>query len=146
MNLKKIRDLDIAKKPFDYSKDIEEDLDYSKWTGYIDMYSDYFIWDEDTEDGRLQLNSLDKIPEWAREKVLIGLNKGRCFAEFDKKKNHYLLSVAVHTELKRIRVTFERIPTIDDLKRFLDMANYLDAYLLNNGNEIIDEEFIENYK
>jgi hypothetical protein len=29
-----------------------------------------------------------------------------------------------------------------DLLRFLDMANFLDAYLLNNGIEIIDEKVL----
>jgi hypothetical protein len=31
---------------------------------------------------------------------------------------------------------------LSSYKRLLDMANYLDALLLYNGNEIIDEEVI----
>jgi hypothetical protein len=44
---------------------------------------------------------------------------------------------------KSIGISFERVPNLNDIKRFLDLANYLDAYLLNNGKTIIDEKVIE---
>lgn len=48
-----------------------------------------------------------------------------------------------HRELKYIVVSFEKKVEIKDLRLFLDMANYLDAYLLKDGTEIIDEKVID---
>ena len=142
MNLKKIRELDIAKKKFDFSNKSDEELNYAKWIDYIQKQTDYFTWEENTVNGKEILANLDKIPHWAKERRLISLNKRTAYAEFDNMKDYYNVIAIFRSEYNRIGINFERIPTIEDLKRFLDMANYLDAFLLSNGNDIIDEEYI----
>lgn len=143
MNLKKVRDLDIAKNPFGLSSEIKEALDYQRWTKFIDSHLDYFIWRENTSEGIKTLANIDKVPESFREGVLVGLNKIVAYAEYNQKKGYYDLNVGYLKEYKRIVISFERSPTIEDLKRFLSMANNLDALLLKDGKQIIDEKMIE---
>ena len=147
MILKKVRDLAIAKSTFFFTTEginLKEDINYTKWVEYINNHLDYFIWSEDTEEGQSTLANIDKVPNWARERVLNSLNKNSCSAEFDTKKKCY--NIVINRYDKRIGIAFERIPNVDDLNRFLDMATYLDALLLNNGKEIINEKVIENLK
>ena len=143
MHLKKIRDLQIAKNKLDIFV-VNEELDYSKWVEYVMQHSDYFIWDEDTEEGKLTLANIDKVPENFRERVLGGLNKTGCYAEYNDKRMHYDIHVSFFSEYNYIGVGFERPLIVNDLRKFLDMATYLDAYLLNdNGKDIIDEKVIK---
>jgi hypothetical protein len=143
MNLKKVRDLDIAKNSFGFSSEIKESLDYNKWIEFIDSQLDYFTWRENTAEGIETLNNINQIPESFREGVLQGLNKVVAYSEYNQKKGYYDLNVGFSKENKRIRISFERPPTIKELKRFFSMANHLDALLLKDGKEIIDEKIIE---
>jgi hypothetical protein len=147
MNLKKTRDLHIAKSSIFYAPDginAEGGIDHLKWVDYIDSRADYFIWSEHTEEGSDTLANIDKVPEWARECVLASLNKNVCYAKYDSQRERYNIVVANSTQ--RIGIVFEKTPTIDDLELFLDMANHLDAFLLSNGNEIIDRKTIEDLR
>jgi hypothetical protein len=141
MDIKKIRDLDIAKEPFNLSSEIKSAVDYCKWVDYISKHT-LFVWYEDTDAGKNILANIDKIPDNFKDSILTLLNKVRCFSAFNSKKNTYNISVGYSKESKKISISFERPPKRKDLKLFLDMANYLDALLLNHGNEIIDEEVI----
>jgi len=144
MDLKKIRDLDIAKNKVDFVNENNEQLDYLRWIDYIENHSEYFIWIENTVEGKETLANIDKVPESFRDRILDGHDKKACNAEFDPVKGYYNIRVAFYLEYNRIRIDFERTPNALDLKRFVDMAKYLDAYLLNNGNEIMDDTVLEN--
>lgn len=141
MNLQTIQELAIASNQFDFSKDIDENIDHSKWIEYVNRYHKYFIWAEDTEEGKATLAKIDKVPESFRERTLKAYNKNRCYAEYNNVKKYY--DVVVSNYDRKISISFERKITKEDLTRFLDMANSLGAYLLNNGSEIIDERIIE---
>lgn len=141
--MKKIKDPWIAKEKFNNINKIEKKLDYKKWVEFIDNRKDYFIWYEDTESGIYLKNNMDKVPEWAKEKALRSLNKTNSYAEFNKKKGYYEISVCFNEELNVISTSFQKKITIKHLKILLEMANYLDALLLNNGTQIIDEKVIE---
>jgi hypothetical protein len=144
ITLKKIKDLDIAKNQFDFLKDIKKPLDYSKWVQYINNNPDIFIWYEDTPDGIDAKQNIDKIPDKFKECTMALLNKVRCFTDFNKKKNIYNMSFGCSkNNNETVAISFNKVPTIKDLKLCLDMANYLDAYLLHNGKTIIDEKIIE---
>jgi hypothetical protein len=144
MNIKKIEYLDIAKNKINFAaNNIGEELDYSKWVEHIMQHSDYFIWDEDTKEGKHTLAEIDKVPENFRERVLRSLNKIGCYAEYNNKKGYYDINVGFLSEYNRISINFERPLTVNDLKRFLDMATYLDALLLSHGKDIIDKKVIE---
>lgn len=145
MAIFKTRDLYIAKHKINFVEDINDELDYLKWVEYIESYPDYFIWYEKTEKGEQTLANIDKVPEKFKERVLNGLNKKGCYAEYNDDKKGYNIYVGYFPEYNRIRIGFEREITINDLRRFLDMANYIDALLLNNGTEIIDERIGDFY-
>lgn len=139
----KIRDLDIAKNQFDFDGDIEESVDYQSWVNYIDNNPQLFVWFEDTKDGKEVLSKIDSFPLKMQQSLLSLLNRVRCFAKFNSKKGYYDLSVACSSESKRVSISFERKPTMEELRLFLDMANYLGAYLLLDRKKIIDAEVIE---
>jgi len=142
MELNKIRELEIAKQPFDISKACPEELNYPDWVKFIERYD--FVWREDTEDGRKELKNISNIPESFRARVLQSLDKRTAFYDFDKNENQYRFILTYRSEFNYVGINIESKLSIEDLIIFVKMANYLDAYLLNNGTEIIDEKFLEN--
>ena len=142
-NIRKIQDLKIASEKFDVFNKIHlKELDYKKWKNYINN-SDLFIWYEDTENAKNILANIDSVPIDFKDTVLSNFNKTRCYMEYNFKKKYYNITIVFYAELKYIKISIERKVKIEDLRLFLDMANYLDAYLLYNGNEIIDEKIID---
>lgn len=141
MNFKKIKELTIAHCTYNYLSDIKKNIDYNTWVDYINSNFEIFIWAEDTKDGKQNLANIDKVPESFRERVLIAHNKHRCFADFDIKKQSYNIVVSFYD--KKIGINLNRTPKLEDLKIFVQMAKHLDALLLKDGTEIIDEKVIE---
>ena len=146
MKLTKNTDFRIAKELL---KDVftkTEPLDNDKWVQFVENHSDYFIWNEDTEDGKKTLENINKISEDFKERVLESLNKTSCYAEFDYKNQRYNLFVGFYNSLNYIKIQFSRTPKSEDLRIFVEMAKYLDAFLLKDGKTIIDEKMIESLK
>lgn len=142
MNLRDIKDPTIAKEKYKWSHQVQNKLDYDKWVEFIEKNKDYFTWDEDTPDGIHLRQNLDKVPEWAREGISNSA-KVKALAELNTNKGWHEIVVDFHKDFGIVKTTFMKKITKAHLCRLLEMANYLDAYLLNNGNEIIDEKFIE---
>ncbi len=144
IDIKKIKELDIATGAFDFfDKSKLRDLNYEKWVEFIEMNSIYFIWYSDTESGKKLADSIQKMPMENRKAYLDLLEKYRCEAEYDSKKKHYLINVTFYEELKYISVSFERKVEIKDLELYYEMANYIDAQLLYKGKYLIDKKVIE---
>jgi len=120
-----------------------EPLDYDKWISFIDNNFNYFIWNENTAEGKKSLQNINNVPEDFRERILATLNKGICFSEFNEEKRLYDISVTFYEELNWITIQFARTPKLEDLKIFVEMAKYLDALLLVDGTRIIDEKMTE---
>lgn len=139
--LKNIRELDIASEKFNFSDEISRAIDYTKWVEFIE--SNDFIWFERTDEGITIIEELETIPNDFRSSFLTMLNKVRCFRSFNIKKGKYEISVGYSKESKKVSISFERAPKVEDLRLFLEMANYLDALLLKDGKEIIDEDVIK---
>lgn len=142
MKIKNIKNLSIAKEVYNQARFIINKLSYEKWIDYIDNHQDYFTWEDDTPNGIYRRNNIDKIPEWAKEGIL-NSQKTKAFAEFNNKKGWYEIVFSFHKDFGIITTTFQKKITIKHLKILLEMANYLDALLLNNGTQIIDEKVIE---
>jgi hypothetical protein len=138
----KIKDPSIAKETYEQARFVQNKLSYEKWVEYIDAHQDYYTWEDDTPDWIHLIENINKVPEWAREGIL-NSHKVRVLAEYNKKKGWHEIDLAFHRDLGIITTTFQKSITQEHLKRLLDLANYLDAYLLNNGNEIIDEKVIK---
>jgi hypothetical protein len=139
--MKKIKDPWIAKEQFSNLNLIKERLDYDKWVKYIEKNSNYYVWYENTIDGIYLRENIDKVPEWAREGIL-NSSKEKVLAEFNNKKGYYEIVLQFNKEFGVISSTYMRKITKEHLMRLLEMANYLNGFLLNNGNEIIDERII----
>lgn len=121
-------------------------LDYEKWTNFIDTTSHGFIWKEKTEEGQILLRDIGQIPEDFRARVLGSLNKILCFKDYNNKTKTYNISAGFNNSCNWISIQFARNPNSDDLKIFLEMANYLDALLLYKGTQIISEQLLaENF-
>jgi hypothetical protein len=133
MNSKESVDLTIAREPLGPAKQITRKLDYQKWQAYVSSNAAYFIWAEDTPEGKSTLANLDKVPASFRERVLSAYNKARCFAELNASKNQYNVSMTFHDDLNRITVAFNRPVTRTDIQRFSDLAAHLEAFLFANG-------------
>ena len=142
MNIKNIKDPSIAKEKFDYRLKIKEHLPYERWVEFINSKSDYFTWLEDTVEGKETLKNIEKIPESFREGVLKGHNKLKACAEKKKKKGYYEFIIQYNKKFGHVSTTFMKPIEKEHLKLLLEMAKYLDAYLLNNGTEIIDENVL----
>jgi hypothetical protein len=118
-------------------------LNYEKWVEFVDKNQDNFIWYENTKSGLEAKANIDKVPEDFKERVFASLNKVRCFKEFDEEKGYYNINCGFSSANNWISIGFERTPKLEDLKIFVEMAKYLDALLLKDGTEIIDEKVIE---
>jgi len=143
MNFKKIKDPWIAKEKFSNISKVTTKLSLDKWVGFVESHLDYFTWLEETDKGKRTLANLESIPESFREGVLKSHNKQQACAEFNRNKGYHELIVQFNNRLGVIGTTFQKPITRDHLRMLLAMANHLDAYLLNNGTEIIDERVIE---
>lgn len=142
ITLGKLRYLDIDKESFNFIYSNSGLIDYQKWINYIEANKKTFVWKEDTEYGKGILKRIDTVPVKIQNDLKDSLNKVRCYAKFNAKKNDYDISATCDKKKKRVFISFERRPKIDGIKIFLDMANHLDALLLYRGNHIIDEKVI----
>lgn len=139
----KISDPWIAKEKFKNLSKIEKKLSHDLFVEFIEKYKDYFIWQEDTEEGKKTLIGLSEIPESFREKITNIHNKRWANAEFNSKKGYYEVILKFNQRLGVISTTFQKKIRKHHLELLLEMANYLDAHLLNNGTEIIDESYLD---
>ncbi|MBL6446724.1 hypothetical protein JMN32_10400 [Fulvivirga sp. 29W222] len=146
MILKNIKAPTIAKEKYKWSNQIHNKLSYELWVNFIDDNQDYFTWLESTEIGKERLLNIDNIPISFRKGTLEQLQKGQALAEYNEKKGYHEIIIDFHKEFGMVHTTFMKPITKDHLRILLDMANYLEAYLLNNGTEIIDEKALESLK
>lgn len=134
----------IAKKPYNLiENESNGNVEYSKWVEFIDRHQDQFTWKENTSEGMATLSNIDKVPESFKQRVLTSLNKAACFKEFNTNKGYYNINLGFNFVNNRVSISFERTPKLEDLKFFVDMAKHLDALLLKDGKEIINDRMIE---
>jgi len=137
----------IRKEPYSLiGNENNGNVEYSKWIEFIDRHQDQFIWYENTKAGIEILSNIDKVPESFKERVVTGLNKCTCFKEFDDKKGYYNINCSFSSTNNWVSIGFERAPKLNDLKIFIEMAKHLDALLLKDGKDIIDEKVIEGHQ
>ncbi len=132
-------ELSIAKEKYKYSNQVKERVSYERWVQYIDANQSYYSWLEETEVGKERVSNIDKIPLAFREGILLQLNKSQALAEFNLKKGYHEIVVDYHGDTGVISITIMKKVIKEHLKEFLNMAQSLDAYLLNHGDEVIDD-------
>ena len=139
--------LTIAKKPYTLiGEDTIDEIDYSKWAGFIEANNEYFIWYENTDDGKEALKTIDKVPDWAKERVIYSLSKKRACSTNKLMKYPTDLVVAYSESDNRVGISLEKDLNKEVAAILISMAKYLDALLLKNGSEIIDEKVLEKLK
>jgi len=142
----KLIDPTIALEKYQFLSDIKQRIQKQDWIDAIESRSDRFIWLEDTPGGKSTMASIDSIPEKFREKVERLHNRTEACAEFNQKKGVFDMKLGYLESYGALYSSFEKTITKQDLRLMLSIADELGAYVLNNGNQIIDKEFIENYK
>jgi len=141
--MKKIKDPSIATEKYDHRMNFKEPVSYNKWVEYIENNKDYFVWTEDTEKGKKISANIDQISEVIREGVLRTLNKRQACAEYNERKGYHEVLVTYIDKFGKISTTFMKRINRKHLQILLDMATYLDALLLNNGRQIINQDIID---
>ncbi|MGL1889437.1 MAG: hypothetical protein OCD76_23180 [Reichenbachiella sp.] len=139
MKLKRRSNITIAKSLMPTANTVLEPLDYQKWKYFIENHSDYFIWNEDTAEGKRIIEKINEFSERLKVKVLATLNKGICFSELNNVTEKYNISVTFYEELNWVAIQFSRTPKPKDLQIFVKMAASLDAHLLIDGTTIIND-------
>lgn len=138
MELKDIKSLWISKELFDYAGNVKSKISYTQWVEYVEFNQDYYLWLEDTEEGKDILSNIEKIPESFREGVMRAHNKSKVVAEFNKRKGFYEVSANYNHELGIISISIQKKIERVHLEKFLAMAKHVDSLLLNNGTDVID--------
>lgn len=74
------------------------DIDYKKWIDFIESHKDYFIWYEDTEEGKEVLKNIDEIPEDFKSRVSYSLSKTNayCTKKLSKNFGDYIVKYAIN--------------------------------------------------
>lgn len=138
-----VKDPWIAKETFNFVFEITKKLNYDLWVEFVTNNKNYFDWKEETELGAELLQNIGMFPEEFREGILGSLHKTQACAEFNIHNGYYEVILTFNKQFGIISTTFQKKIKPHHLRMLLDMATYLDAYLLHNGTEIIDESFIE---
>jgi len=133
----------IAKNKMTNANTVLERLDYQKWIGFVENHSDIFTWKENTTEGIQIIKDIDNVPEDFKERVLASLNKISCYANFNKQKKTYDIYAGFNSKFNWITISFASTLKLEDLRVFVEMANHLDALLLKDGTDIIDERVID---
>ncbi|RKF03595.1 hypothetical protein C8N26_1985 [Tenacibaculum lutimaris] len=143
MKLNKIRNIEIAKEKYEWVNDVKIKVDYKKWVEFIDNNQDYFIWDENTKSGIHLRENMDKVPKNFRV-PLSSISKTKAHSNYNEKEEYYETRILYHKEFGIIIIKFENKPKRRDVEIFIEMAEYLEAYLLIDGTKIITREDLDN--
>ena len=119
------------------------DIDYKKWIDFIESHKDYFIWYEDTEEGKEVLKNIDEIPEDFKSRVSYSLSKTNAYCTKKLSKNSWDCIISYNIE-NNISVHLEKKITKPIAEILLEMANYLEAkIIIDDKKEFISLEQLE---
>jgi hypothetical protein len=81
---------------------------------------------------------MDKVPDWAKERVLYSLDKKNAYSTNKIIKNPYDFVVIYSTSDGMITISIEKKMSKEIAKILLEMAEYLEGKLIINGTKILD--------
>ena len=118
------------------------DIDYKKWIDFIESHKDYFIWYEDTEEGKKIRERIDDFSPRVKEAVLYKLNKTNVYCT--KKLSKNFGDCIVKYAINEVSVSLEKKITKPIAEILLEMANYLEAkIIIDDKKEFISLEQLE---
>jgi len=113
-------------------------IDYDKWVEFIESHKDYFIWYEDTTEGIDTKENLNKVPDWAKERILYLMNKTNAYST-DKIVKHPSDFIVKFNKINcYIRISIEKKMTSEIAKILLKMSTFLEAKIIINGNKVLE--------
>lgn len=133
----------IAKEKYKLLGELpKERMSYDKWIEFIENHGDYFVWYENTEDGKNSLLNIDKVPDWAKDRVIHKLNKTSAYSTNKIVKKSFDLVVSYSASDGMITISLEEKMSKAVAEILLEMAKYLNGKLLIDGTnelECIDQ-------
>ncbi|MBJ2124824.1 hypothetical protein [Flavobacterium sp. IB48] len=119
-------------------KDSKEKISYEKWVDFIESNKEYFIWYENTEEGRKTLLNINQVPDWAKQGLLQRLNKTNAYSTNKIVAHPFDFIVRYFSEEGIVRIDIEKKMTKELLSILLEMAVFLNGKLVINGIEEIE--------
>ena len=120
----------------------KDNVNYQKWVTFIENHKSYFIWYEDTEEGKEVLKNIDEIPEDFKSRVSYSLSKTNAYCT--KKLSKNFGDCIVKYAINEVSVSLEKKITKPIAEILLEMADYLDAkIIIDEKNEFVSLEQLE---
>ena len=135
--MKKIK---IGRNSFIIIQKEDENIDYQKWIIFIENHKNFFIWYEDTEDGKKVMERIDEFSDRIKRGILYKLNRTNVYCTKELSKNSWDCIISYNTE-NNISVHLEKKITKKIAEILLKMANYLEAkIIIDDKKEFISLE------
>lgn len=115
----------------------EENIDYQKWIIFIENHKNYFVWYEDTDNGKKVMERIDEFSDRIREGILYKLNKTNVYCTEKLSKNSWDCIISYNRE-KNISVYLEKKITKKIAEILLKMASYLEAKIIIDDKIILE--------
>ena len=121
----------------------DKNIDYQKWIIFIENHKNFFIWYEDTEDGKKVMERIDEFSDRIKRGILYKLNRTNVYCTKELSKNSWDCIISYNTE-NNISVHLEKKITKKIAEILLKMANYLEAkIIIDDKKEFISLEQLE---
>ena len=121
----------------------KDNVNYQKWVTFIENHKSYFIWYEDTEEGKKIRERIDEFSQRVKEGVLYKLNKTNVYCTKKLSKNSWDCIISYNIE-NNISVHLEKKITKSIAEIILEMADYLEAkIIIDEKNEFVSLEQLE---
>ena len=135
--MKKIK---IGRNSFIIIQKEDKNIDYQKWIIFIENHKNFFIWYEDTEDGKKVMERIDEFSDRIKRGILYKLNRTNVYCTKELSKNSWDCIISYNTE-NNISVHLEKKITKKIAEILLKMANYLEAkIIIDDKKEFISLE------
>ena len=93
--MKKIK---IGRNSFIIIQKEDENIDYQKWIIFIENHKNFFIWYEDTEDGKKVMERIDEFSDRIKRGILYKLNRTNVYCTKELSKNSWDCIISYNTE------------------------------------------------
>ena len=121
----------------------KDNVNYQKWVTFIENHKSYFIWYEDTEEGKKIRERIDEFSQRVKEGVLYKLSKTNVYQQKKLSENSWDCIISYNIE-NNISVHLEKKITKSIAEILLEMADYLEAkIIIDEKNEFVSLEQLE---
>jgi len=137
MKIKRNNYIEITPSKYKTEEPIQK-INYDKWIEFIETNKDYFVWYEDTEDGKYRLENLNKVPDWAKEGVIYSLNKTNAYSTDKIVQQPSDLIVRYFKDKGIVKIDIEKTMTKEVAEILLEMAKFLGGKIIIGGTKELE--------